>query len=99
MNLKIKKKSEIQDASSADSSISTAMINNIINELRNGARRLTTRKNYYSVWKCFNKFYIRLDRKPETWEERLVLFVGYLVEGKKKSQTIKSYISAIRAVL
>ena len=28
-----------------------------------------------------------------------MLFVGYLVQGKKKSSTIKSYISAIRSVL
>ena len=29
----------------------------------------------------------------------MILFVGYLIESKKKSQTIKSYISAIRALL
>ena len=40
-----------------------------------------------------------MDCKPKTWEERLVLFVGYLIENKKKSSTIKSYISAIKAVL
>ena len=33
------------------------------------------------------------------WEERLVLFVGYLINDNKKSTTIKSYISAIKAVL
>ena len=54
---------------------------------------------YYSVWKQFNEFFIKLDIKPKTWEERLTLFVGYLVEQRKKSTTIKSYISAIKAVL
>ena len=40
-----------------------------------------------------------LDKIPSTWEERLVLFVGYLMEQNKQSSTIKSYISAIKAIL
>ena len=40
-----------------------------------------------------------MDNKPKNWEDRLTLFVGYLVQCKKKSTTIKSYISAIKAVL
>ena len=42
---------------------------------------------------------MRLDRKPRNWEDRLTLFVGFLVEERKQSTTIKSYISAIKAVL
>ena len=57
------------------------------------------KKSYQSVWRTFNKFFIRLDRKPKCWENCLTLFVGYLVECKKQSSTIKSYISAIKAVL
>ena len=34
-----------------------------------------------------------------SWESRLTLYVGYLINKRKKSTTIKSYISAIRAVL
>ena len=34
-----------------------------------------------------------------TWEQRITLFVAYLVKEKKKSSMIKSYISAIKAVL
>ena len=49
--------------------------------------------------KLFNQFIIRLDEKPSSWEDRLVLFVGYLIKEKKKSGTIKSYISEIRSVL
>ena len=55
--------------------------------------------NYYSIWKTFNQFFIRLDIKPNHWEDRLALFVAYLVNNKCKSTTIRSYISAIRAVL
>ena len=54
---------------------------------------------YYQVWKNFNQFFIRLNNKPYNWENRIVLFVGYLIETNKKSQTIKSYISAIHSVL
>ena len=87
------------DTTSWDSSISTAALERLIDKLRYQKYRKSTQRNYYTVWKKFNEFYIRLDIKPETWEECLVLFVGYLVETKKKSTTIKSYISAIKAVL
>ena len=56
-------------------------------------------QNYHCVWRVFNEFFLRLDYKPKSWEDRLVLFVGYLVNEKKQSSTIKSYISAIKAVL
>ena len=55
--------------------------------------------NYYAVWKLFNKFFIRLDYKPPTWSDRLTLFVAYLIENNKQSATVKSYVSAIKAVL
>ena len=44
-------------------------------------------------------FFLRLDVKPLNWEDRLALFVGYLIQSGKQSSTIRSYISAIRAVL
>ena len=61
--------------------------------------RSSTRKNYYCVWKMFNQFFIKLDQKPSSWEDRLTLFVGYIVNKGLKSTTVRSYISAIRAVL
>ena len=51
------------------------------------------------MWKIFNKFFIRLDKKPNNWEDRIVLFTGFLINSKKQSSTVKSYISTIRAVL
>ena len=47
----------------------------------------------------FNQFFIRLDRKPASWEHRLNLFVGHLVDSNHQSSTVKSYVSAIKAVL
>ena len=86
--------------SSNSSSISTSEIRQIVEKLKGQRVRGTTRKNYYSVWKSFNDFFILLDEKPQFWEERLTLFIAYLIEYKKlQSQTVRSYISAIRSVL
>ena len=72
---------------------------NIVEMLKLQRFRDSTRKTYYTVWKLFNKFFISLDVKPNTWEERIVLFTGHLVNSKLKSNSFKSYISAIKAVL
>lgn len=37
--------------------------------------------------------------KPVEWEQRIVLFTGFWVENRLKSTIIKSYLSAIRALL
>ena len=72
---------------------------NLIVRVRHKSKRCSTQKNYYSVWKAFNQFFIKLDVKPASWEERLTLYVGYLIQNNKKSSTVRSYISAIKAVL
>ena len=90
----------MNQSQSGSSSISTSELQSIIDKLRLERVRDTTKKNYYSVWKTFNEFYIHLDIKPKEWADRLTLFIGYLIEFKKvKSQTVRSYISAIKTVL
>ena len=91
--------STISSGDSSSSSISTSAIEQIVEDLKFKRYRGSTRQNYYTIWKSFNTFIIKLDRKPEAWEDKLTLFVGYLIEHKKKSSTIRSYISAIKAVL
>ena len=86
-------------SSSGDSSISTAAVQSIVDKLKGERNRSSTRENYYKIWRKFNQFFIRLDTKLRSWEDRLVLFVGYLVNLNCRSSTIKSYISAICAVL
>ena len=93
------KKGSSASASSKSMSISTKQLKSIINKLEMSRFRDTTRQNYVTVWRCFNKFIIRLDVKPTTLEDRLILFVGHLISENKQSQTIRSYISAIKAVL
>ena len=82
-----------------DSSISTSGLQEIIERLKGESHRSSTRKNYYSVWKTFNEFFINLDEKPSAWEDRITLFIGFLINQKKKSTTVKSYVSAIKAIL
>ena len=87
------------ETDSSSSTISTTAMEQIVDRLRCRKNRESTRQNYLAIWRCFNDFFIKLDRKPPTWEERVVLFVGYLADKKRCSSTIKSYISAIRSVL
>ena len=70
-----------------------------MDRLKNKHYRDSTKNTYYKIWQHFNMFFIRLDSKPRTWEERLVLFLGYLVDIGRKSSTVQSYISAIKLVL
>ena len=84
--------------SSGASTISTVEMHRIIDKLKQERVRSTTKSNYYSIWKAFNKFFLKLDNKP-TWEERLVLYAGYLVHSSKQSQMVCSYISAIKNIL
>ena len=72
---------------------------NIVDYLKTQRHRNSTQAQYYSIWKSFNSFFLKLDVKPKKWEDRITLFVGYLVQCNKKSSTVKSYISAIKAVL
>ena len=88
-----------RERSSDTSSISTSDIENIVDRLKGQQHHDSTRQNYYRVWKLFNSFFLRLDVKPLTWDHRIVLFVGYLIDKGKKSTTIRCYLSAIRAVL
>ena len=83
------------ETESSNTSILTAAVERIVEKLKLERVRDMTWQNYYTVWKSFNSFFIKLDIKPNNWEDRLTLFVGYLVGKRRKSNTIRSYISAI----
>ena len=87
------------DTSSTGSSISTNYVRSILEKLKNQSNRRSTRKSYHNIWTRFNKFIIKLDIKPKTWEKRVALFAAQLVEEGKKSSTIQSYVSAIKGTL
>ena len=87
------------DSSSTSTTILTDAIEKLVERLKLERFRDSTRENYYKVWKNFNAFYIKLDKKPDTWEDKVILYIGYLIEQERSSQTLRSYLSAIRAVL
>ena len=81
------------------STLSTEVLQSYIGYLKVNRHRQSTQNNYYTVWRCFNQIFIQLDRKPNNWEDRLMLFVAFLINKRRKSSIIKSYISAIKAIL
>ena len=91
--------SSSKSSTSSNSSLSTRAIKQIVERLKFERFSYTTRQTYYRVWKLFNKFFVRLERKPNNWEDRLVLFTGFLIDNELKSTSVRSYLSAIRAVL
>ena len=90
----------MSDSTSCTSRISATYIENLLEQLRSEGHKDTTKLAYYNRWKNFNQFLIRLDRMPPMWEDRVCLYVTFLIcEKGLQSSTIKSYISAIKSVL
>ena len=86
--------------SSGTSRISTTEMERILDKLKSQHNRASTQKIYHSVWRTFNNFLMRLDRRPEIWEDRTALFCTHLVHDRGvQSSTLKSYISAIKCIL
>ena len=86
-------------ASSTSSTISSNEMQQIVDKLKFQRCRDSTRSTYYRIWKLFSQFFLRLDQKPVTWEQRLILFTGYLINNNLKSSTIKTYLSGIWSIL
>ena len=68
-------------------------------QFKNKQHRDTTAKNYYGIWKNFNRFLIRLDDRPKDWEDRVSAYAAYLIERGIQSSTLRSYVSAIKNTL
>ena len=81
-------------------SITVASIEGIIERLKNLQNRSSANNNYVSMWRHFNKFLIRLDYIPQSWEVCTSMFCAYLIKKHgNQSSTLKSYISAIKFTL
>lgn len=62
--------------------------------------RGTTKRVYLRQFRAFNKFLLTLDKIPDNWEDRLIVYLTALVHIKKlQSSTIKAYLSGIRKML
>ena len=70
-----------------------------LDRLKCNVNRPSTNRVYHSIWVNFNKFLIKLDKKPTTMEHALTLYCAQLIMNGCKSSTIKSYISAIKFTL
>ena len=86
-------------STSTSSTISTDAIEGILTKLKHNSNRISTQRNYLSVWRSFNNFLIKLDRRPDNWEDRICLYAAYMVKSGLQSGTVKSYYSAIKAIL
>ena len=72
----------------------------MLEKLKNEQHHNSTKKTYHKIWEKFNKFLIRLDKKPDSWEHRTSLYCTHLVTTlHRQSSTIRSYVSAIKSIL
>ena len=85
--------------SSSTSRILAVRMKNILQRLKYSQNRDSTAKNYLCIWRKFNEFLIKLDKSPDSWEERVSLYGAYMVDFGYQSSTLKLYFSAIKHVL
>ena len=71
----------------------------VLARLKCRTKRGSTDQNYLGIWRKFNGFLLQLDRRPDTWEDRICLYAAYLVNNGVQSSTLKSYYSAIKSIL
>ena len=89
----------MSETTSNSSRISSTSMRNILNRLKYQTTRDSTAHTYLNIWRQFNNFLVKLDKKPNTWEDRISLFAAYLIDTGIQSSTLKSYYSAIKGVL
>ena len=71
----------------------------LLEKYNHGNYRKSTGETYMRIWRLFNKFIIKLDQRPKTWEEKAALFVAQLISNGNQSSSVKSYMSAIKKIL
>ena len=99
---KSKQRKEILDSTSSNDSYyySSQYLKQLLERLKSEQYAPSTSVNYHKIWRKFNEFIIKLDNIPDKWEERFTLYCSFLVNIKGlQSATIKSYKSAIKAIL
>ena len=84
---------------SSNNKIYTADMERIIKKLKSRQTRGSTVNNYLHIWRAFNKFIIRLDVIPSSWEERVAYFAAYQANRVLQSSTLNSYISTLKSTL
>lgn len=82
-----------------DMKYSLAQYRRIKHIIKTHRLRSSTRRSYKKTWNRFNRFISRFDIIPPKWEDRIIVWATHLADNRKKSNTIKSYISAVRYCL
>ena len=90
---------EEDGSSSNNSQISTHQMMAFVESLKTKYNRDSTMDNYVTVWQLFNRFLIKLGERLRDWEDRAALFCGFLIHQERKATMIRSYMSAIKAIL
>ena len=72
-----KKRKTLSSTSSSSMRLSSAEIHRIMDRLKSQQHRDSTAKNFLCIWHLMNKFLVRLDFIPDSWEERYALFSAY----------------------
>ena len=65
---------------SESGSLSTAYFQRMAERLKNQKLGDAAKDSYHAAWVNFNDFFVKLDRKPLDWEDRIALFVAYLID-------------------
>ena len=94
-----KRKPSSSSTSSSIAEISMERLEFILDKLLNHQNRKLTRDNYIRIWHSFNRFLLRLDRKPKFLECRVTLFLMHLIDDGAQSSMIRSYLLAIKSIL
>lgn len=81
------------------SKLSTDFFQRVLEDLEILAVEDSTLRAYMVSWHALNEFWTQLDVKPETWEDRISLFVAYMIMKRFQPSTIRSYISGIKYIL
>lgn len=82
-----------------DMKYSLTQYRRIKNIIKNNRLQPSTKRSYKKTWNRFNKFISQFDIIPPKWEDRIIVWATHLAENRKKSATIKSYISAVHYCL
>lgn len=83
----------------ADMKYSLVQYKRIRNYIKHFKLQESTRKSYKKTWDRFNKFISKFDTIPPNWEDRIIVWATHLADNRRKSNTIKSYISVVRYCL
>lgn len=86
-------------SSEHDSLLSTEFFEKVLQELEFRAVEDSTMHVYMTAWRSMQDFYCRLDRKPKPWDQRMSLFIAYMIKKRFEKATIQTYISGIKYVL